>query len=380
MLLHWRVCTGLCSVILLSSVLPQPGRSPATSTSTNLFSPEVARGLDASIHEIIKKNNLPSVAVKVSAPGKGEYAFVAGYSNLETHLARTLESPFRIASITKPFAATALLILVDRGLLSKSDHIAKWYPQFPNANQITVDDLLRMRSGIPAPNDNEVLAQVYDAPLKAAPSLADNLASIARLKSDFKPPNTVGVYTDFNYDILAGIAQRVTGKDIGQLITETVIVPLNLHDTSYPTGTGIPGPLRGYGWDPVTKQFDDKTLLSPPLAGAAGAVISSIPDLQTFSRALCKGGLLLPQTQEERMQGQPLVATDAQYGEGVSFGFGFCGHSGTINGFSTDTYYLEKLDASLVISVNRLDRDNKSQSSPILELLTRALVPSLGAK
>jgi D-alanyl-D-alanine carboxypeptidase len=265
-------------------------------------------------------------------------------------------------------------------LLSKSDHIAKWYPQFPNSNQITVDDLLRMRSGIPAPNDDEVLTQAYDAPLEAAPSLADNLASIARLKSDFKPPNTVGVYTNFNYDILAGIVQRVTGKDIGQLITETVILPLKLHDTSYPTSTGIPGPLRGYGWNPVTKQFDDKTLFNPPLAGAAGAVISSIPDLQTFSRALCKGGLLIPQTQEERMQGQPLVGTDAQYGEGVAVGYGFCGHSGTINGFSTDMYYVEKLDASLVISVNRLDRDNKSQSSPILELLTRALGLPLGAK
>jgi D-alanyl-D-alanine carboxypeptidase len=378
MLLHWRVCTGLCSVILLSSVVPQSGSSPAT--STNLFSPDVARELDASIHEIVIQNNLPSVAVKVSAPGKGEYTFVEGYSNLEAHLARTLEPPFRIASITKPFAATAVLILVDRGLLSKSDHIAKWYPQFPNANRITVDDLLRMRSGIPAPNDDEVLAQAYDAPLKAAPSLADNLASIARLESDFKPPDTAGVYTDFNYDILAGIVQRVTGKDIGQLITETVILPLKLHDTSYPTGTGIPGPLRGYGWNPVTKQFDDKTLFNPPLAGAAGAVISSIPDLQTFSRALCKGELLIPRTQEERMQGQPLVGTDAQYGEGVAFGFGFCGHSGTINGFSTDMYYVEKLDASLVISVNRLDRDNKSQSSPNLELLTRALVPSLGAK
>jgi hypothetical protein len=65
------------------------------------------------------------------------------------------------------------------------------------------------------------------------------------------------------------IAQRVTGKDIGQLITETVIVPPKLHGRSYPTGTGIPGPLHGYGWDPVTEQFDDKTLLNPPLAGAA---------------------------------------------------------------------------------------------------------------
>jgi D-alanyl-D-alanine carboxypeptidase len=378
MLPSWQRGTRFCSALFLSFVVLGHGTSPAR--PTDLFSPDVARKLDADIHEVVKKNNLPSVAVRVSVPGKGEYTFTEGYANLDTRLARTLEPPFRIASITKPFAATAVLVLVDHGLLSKQDTIAKWYPQFPNADQITVDDLLRMRSGIPAPNDDQVLAQVYDAPLSAAPSLAQDLAAIAQLKSGFKPPNTLGVYTDFNYDILAGIVQRVTGQDIGQLITEAVIVPLKLHHTSYPTGTGIPGPLRGYGWNPVTKQFDDKTLFNPPLAGAAGAVISDIPDLLTFSRALCKGGLLKPQTQAERMQGQPLSGTDALYGEGVALGFGFCGHSGTINGFSTDMYYVEKLDASLVISVNRLDRDNKSQSSPILELVSHALVPSLGAK
>jgi D-alanyl-D-alanine carboxypeptidase len=378
MLTSWNHCTRFCSALLLGFVALVLGTFPAT--RTDLFSPDVARQLDANIREVLKKNNLPSIAVRVSVPGKGEYTFTEGYANLDTHLARKLEPPFRIASVTKPFAATAILVLVDRGLLSKKDTIAKWYPQFPNADQITVDDLLRMRSGIPAPNDDQVLAQVYDAPLKAAPSLAQELASIARLKSDFKPPNTLGVYTDFNYDILAGIVRRLTGKDIGQLITETVVVPLKLENTSYPTGTEIPGPLRGYGWNPVTKQFEDKTLFNPPLAGAAGAVISDIPDLLTFSRALCKGDLLKPETQAERMQGQPLDGTDALYGEGVALGFGFCGHSGTINGFSTDMYYVEKLDASLVISVNRLDRDNKSQSSPILELVSHALVPSLGAK
>src|SRR5579862_4189311 len=263
MLPSWRRCTSLCSALVLSFAVLGQGTTPVV--STDLFSPDVARKLDANIRELVKKNNLPSVAVRVSVPGKGEYTFTEGYANLDTHLARTLEPPFRIASVTKPFAATAILVLVDRGLLSKKDTIAKWYPQFPNADQITVDDLLRMRSGIPAPNDDEVLAQVYDAPLKAAPSLEQDLASMARLKSDFKPPNTVGVYTDFNYDILAGIVRRLTGKDIGRLITETVIVPLKLQNTSYPTGTEIPGPLRGYGWNPVTKQFDDKTLFNPPL-------------------------------------------------------------------------------------------------------------------
>lgn len=352
----------------------------AGSAPTDLLSPEVARQLDANIRDIAKKNNLPSVAVRVEAPGKGAYTFIEGYANLDTHLPRTLQQPFRIASITKTFAATEILVLVDRGLLNKQDSIAKWYPDFPNARQITVDDLLRMRSGIPAPNDDQVLAQVYDAPLKPAPSLAEDLAAIAKLKSQFTPPNTAGVYTDFNYDILAGIVLRVTGKNIGQLISETVIAPLKLHDTTYPTTPEMPGPLRGYGWNPVQSRFDDKTLFNPPLAGAAGAVISSVPDLLVFSRALCKGGLLKPQTQAERMQGQPLAGTNALYGEGVALGFGFCGHSGTINGFSTDMYYVEKLDASLVISVNRLDRDNQSQSSPILEAVSHALVPSLAKK
>jgi D-alanyl-D-alanine carboxypeptidase len=365
---------------LLVSSWVTPGLGWAADSSTALFPVNVAGRLDSDIRAIAKKMNLPSVVVYVSVPGRGSYTFVEGYANLETHAPRVLESPFRIASITKPFAATAVLVLVDRGLLSKSDVIAKWYPNFPNADQITVDDLLRMRSGIPAPDDDAVLARVYDSPLAQAPSLAHELASIAKLKSQFRPPNSAGVYTDFNYDILAGIVQRVTGKDIGQVITETVIVPLKLKDTSFPTGSAVPGPVRGYGWNPQTNRFDDKTLFNPPLAGAAGAVISNVADLTRFVRVLCKGGLLKPRTQQEQIAGQPLAGTNARYGEGVAVGLGFCGHSGTINGFSSDMYYVRKLDASLVISVNRLDRDNKSQSEPILAVVSRALVPSLGAQ
>jgi len=349
----------------------------AAAAANDLFAPAVARRLDSQIEAIVRRNNLPSVAVEVSVPGTGRYTFVTGFANRKTRIPRTLDQPFRIASITKTFAATAILVLVDRGTLHKTDRIAKWYPTFPNANRITVDDLLRMRSGIPAPNDDEVLAKVYDAPLAPAPSLEDELASYARLREQFKAPNTVGVYTDFNYDILAGIGRRVTGKDIGDLIAETVIAPLRLRATSYPTGPTIPGDLRGYGWNPATKRFDDKTLFNPPLAGAAGAVVSSVTDLRTFSRALCIGTLLRPQTQRARMIGQPLVGTHADYGEGVALGSGFCGHSGTINGFSTDMYYVQKFDASLVISVNRLDRNNQSQSTPILGLMTKAIVENL---
>jgi beta-lactamase family protein len=187
--LHFSLLACLCVLVLLDST---PSWS-ATAASNDLFVASVARNLDREIDKIARQNNLPSVAVGVFVPGKGRYTFVGGFANLETRTARGLHQPFRIASITKTFAATAILILIDRGLLQKTDHIAKWYPDFPNADRITIDDLLRMRSG-------------------------------------------------------------------------------------------IPGELRGYGWNPSTKHFDDKTLFNPPLAGAAGAVVSNISDLLAFSR------------------------------------------------------------------------------------------------
>jgi D-alanyl-D-alanine carboxypeptidase len=373
-MMRWIVALA-AMLFALPFVGPVPCASAATTNT--LFPPGVARQLDARIEETARRDNLPSVVVDVSVPGRGRYRFARGFANLRTRATRTLEQPFRIASITKPFAATAVLTLVDRGVLHKSDRIAKWYPAFPNADRITIDDLLRMRSGIPAPNDDAVLARVYDAPLAGAPRLSSELETIAKQKAAFKPPNTVGVYTDFNYDILTGIVKRVTGKGIGALITETVIVPLKLRGTSYPTGIAIPGPLRGYGWNPRTKRFDDKTLFNPPLAGAAGAVVSTVADLQTFSRVLCRGGLLKPQTHREQLQGQHLIGTEADYGEGVAVGPGVCGHSGTINGFSTDMYYFAKLDASVIVSVNRLDRDNRSRSTPILGLVSKTLLSAL---
>jgi D-alanyl-D-alanine carboxypeptidase len=363
-----RSLVALVFVVTLN-LAPRPG---AASTNS-LFPNVVGRRLDSQIATIMRKNNLPSVVVSVVVPGRGRYAFVGGFANLKTRLPRALNQPFRIASITKPFAATAILILVDRGLLRTTDPMSKWYPTFPNAQRITVDDLLRMRSGIPAPDDSAVLAKVYDAPLAPAPTLEDELATYARQRMQFKPPDTIGVYTDFNYDVLAGIARRVTGKDIGVLITQTVIDPLKLRDTSYPTGTGIPGPLRGYGWNPKTKRFDDKTLFNPPLAGASGAVISTATDLNTFNRAVCHGTLLKSATHRAQLAGKLIAGTHAIYGEGIINGNGVCGHSGTINGFNSDMYYFSKQDATLVVSVNRLDRDNKSQTDPILALMIEAI-------
>ena len=99
---------------------------------------------------------------------------------LRTRAPRRFAQPFRIASITKTFVATAVLQLADRGQLQKTDLLEKWFPDFPNSSKITVDDLLRMRSGIAAQSDEEINDAIYDHPTISAPTLAQQMAEIGQ--------------------------------------------------------------------------------------------------------------------------------------------------------------------------------------------------------
>ncbi len=117
------------------------------------FSDDVVKRLDEAVANWMEYNDLPGVVVGVWVPGEGEYVVARGKANLETGEKREVGDPFRVGSITKTFVATAVLRLVEEGELSKSDKLAEWYPDFPNAEKITVDDLLRMRSGITEGSD-----------------------------------------------------------------------------------------------------------------------------------------------------------------------------------------------------------------------------------
>src|ERR687893_2205910 len=117
------------------------------------FSDDTIRRLDRAIAEQMRADDLPGVVVGVWVPGEGEYVVARGKANLETGEKREVGDPFRVGSITKTFVATAVLRLVEEGEVSKSDKLAEWYPDFPNAENITVEDLLRMRSGIVESSD-----------------------------------------------------------------------------------------------------------------------------------------------------------------------------------------------------------------------------------
>jgi len=375
-----------CALGACQSVGPVTSVGPATSDRPAVSDPSdevhlsegIKAELDAAIHDQLRARNLPSVAVSISVPGEDGYDRVVGTADLATGRARELADPFRIASNTKTFVGLAILQLEDEGRLATTDAISTWFPGFPDAETITVENLLRMRSGIPDPYDAEWLQRYYDDPLLEQ-TAADTIDLGAARMDGSQPPDTETRYTNVNFVMLASIVEMTTGQPIQTAIDELIVQPLGLTGTVYPTGTELPGDLHGYGWDATTGAFDDKTILNPEAPGGAGAMISTIADLKTYVRALCTGQLLQPETHAHQLDSQALAGAPpfVSYGEGIGIFGPMCGHTGTIMGFSTDMFYLSAIDATLIVSVNRLDVDDQSQSTPLTLALTKIAFPDL---
>src|SRR5918997_1613818 len=380
----WMDLRGLAvAALVLLPLSGCAGESGGGGGDTQAVSSDTAHLTDANIQAVndliakeMEDKDLPGVVVGVWTPDEGEYVTAQGTANLDTGRAREPEDPFRIASITKTFTATAILQLVDEGRLSTTDKLSTWYPEFPNADEITVDDLLRMRSGIDDPFDQEFLEYYYDNP--EANITADEIIQLAADRADeFEPPGQQTNYTNVNYTLLQEIVRRVSGNDLGTQIAQGIFEPLGMANSLYPANNNLPGELRGYGWDAQSEQFEDKTVLNPAVPGGAGAIISDLSDLRTYAKALCTGDLLEPETQAARLEGETLEdAPDfVRYGEGVELFGDFCGHNGTIFGFSSEMFYLPEEDAVIVVNVNRLDEDDESKSTDLFLAATKTLFP-----
>jgi D-alanyl-D-alanine carboxypeptidase len=342
------------AVALCAACITVSGTAAAPpSAGAKGFSPKVQRKLTRVTRNNMTDARLPGAAVGVWVPGRGSYVRAFGIGNRATGRPARATDHVRIASITKTFTATAILQLVDRGRLSLDDHLSEYVPGVPNGDVITIRQMLNMTSGIYDYTDDAAFGESFYSNPRLPFTPEQFFAILARNAPAFAPGTAVE-YCDSNYYLLGLILQKVTGRPAGRVITDRIIRPLRLTNTSYPTGQTLPKPFaHGYfGGLDLTDPLRGETRINPAVGATAGAMQSTLGDLRKWAKVLATGRLLSRSLQAQRLQTVPFPnppPVDISYGLGIFKLDNLLGHNGAVIGYSTAMFYLPSNGATIVV-------------------------------
>jgi CubicO group peptidase (beta-lactamase class C family) len=329
-------------------------------------------GLHDLLETSVERGAAPGAAALVA---RGEDVEIASAGEVDP------ESIVRIASLTKPITAAAVMQLVDEGLVALDDPIARWLPELasprvvrtpqsaiddvvPVARAISVEDVLSFRAGWGFPSDFSLPAVVElfeRLPVFGPRATPDEwLATLARVPM-LCQPGEAWLYNTCS-DVQGALIARVAGRPLPEFLAERVFEPLGMSDT----GFCVPGekldrlpPYRDHG----LALIEDGLWTEPPMfPSGAGGLVSTLADWHRFGRMLLAdgAGLLSPRsvrlmttdhlTQEQRQASLVFL-------EGSGWGFGGAvardGRYGWIGGTGT-TAHVAKSTGTIAILLTQV--------------------------
>jgi CubicO group peptidase (beta-lactamase class C family) len=250
--------------------------------------------VDSYLAPYLSGNNF-SGAVLVAQRGRVLVRQGYGMANRELGVANTPETRFQVASISKPFTAAGVLLLVEQGKVALSDPVAKFVPDFPHGDQITVEHLLTHTSGIPDVNG----APAYNQLARFPQTPASLIAVFRDAPLDF-PPGTKYAYSNSNYNLLARILEVVSGQDYGRYMREHVFTPLDLKATGHPANAADLIPQHASGYTPRgATGVENPPYLDWTVKTGNGSLYSTVDDLYAFHNAMVADKLLSRATREK---------------------------------------------------------------------------------
>jgi D-alanyl-D-alanine carboxypeptidase len=285
----------------------------------------------------------PGVYGLVTEAGRPVFAGAAGVADLERPRPIRAADRFRIGSVTKLYVATLVLQVVADGLLELDDTVEDRLPGLvPDADRLTVETLLRLRSGLP-----DYLPQLFGDPPTDLSALdqywsPEQLVAAALAGSDRLPADTEYRYCNTDYILLGLLIEQATGERVDAQMWQRIVKPLGLTGTTLPTvDPYLRGPhAKGYLRTAADAPYVELTTMTPSEAWTAGAIVATASDVAAFLDGLF-GGALLPPEYLARMT-EPTHWLDEHRGRGLGVvrldladGKLAYGHQGGVPGFTT---------------------------------------------
>jgi len=321
-----------------------------------LATPVIAQSPDRSIDSLMAQYTRldgPGASLLVLRDGRVAYMKGYGLADVENHAAVTPESNFRLASLSKQFTATAVMLLAADGKLRYDDAVTTLLPGLPSlANGVTVRHLLNHTSGLPDYEDfvpDSQRTQVHDRDI---PRLIAH-ASVPKF-----PAGTRFSYSNTGYGLLALIVERTSGQRFGDFLHDRIFASLGMTGTvAHEEGRSVVA-HRAYGYsvNSAGVRRTDQSNTSAVLGD--GGIYSSAADLVKWDRALEQHTLVGAEAQQ-------LAWTPPVLGGGQSteYGFGWfidrdhgtmrLRHHGESRGFTNSILRYPEKRLTVVILTNR---------------------------
>ncbi|WP_413584292.1 serine hydrolase domain-containing protein [Bdellovibrio sp. HCB274] len=360
------------------------------------------------LKEFIEKHNIPGGAMAVSKNGVFAYNGAAGFSDKEKQMLTSAATPFRIASSTKPLTAIAVFQLLEKSggdiptALNRPVFGNKGYlPEYKNIKdkrvlKVTLKDLLQHTGGWGSEKDDYDpqydLFNISKKMKSAAPADAKTVIRyVLQYKNLDRAPGSQYHYSNFGYNVLARVIEKLSGQPYEDYLKTNVMAPLGITDMRIGGSRLIellPEESRYYD-DPrspmVTSQFDGTTKgpmayneFYLPTMDGHGGWIGTPSDLVLILHAVTPGlgktQLLKPETVELMVApntniGNPTASMGWVSREG---GKEF-GHAGALE-TGTLSYFVKKSNGvAWAVIFNRLPIEKVEEIGPLLQGLSQRM-------
>ncbi|MDN5861761.1 MAG: beta-lactamase family protein, partial [Pseudonocardia sp.] len=369
-----RPLIALTASGILLGVAACGGQAATSAPAAGPTVPAYGAALQPTLEQMARDMLVPGAVVQVRSPKLGDWTTTIGTRTYRGTDPVQVGDHVRIASVTKTWTGTVVLQLVDEGKLRLDDPVAKYRPDVPNGQNITIEQLLTMRSGIGNYSTDPELSRRMDAD-PGSVFQPEELIRMGLAQPVKFPPGQSFFYSNTNTVLLGRIVEQLTGATLEAEIQRRILTPLGMRESSFPTtSAAMPAPHpEGYSYGGFVETNDTNVLspqkqaaardgslapmnmtdTNPSWAWSAGAGISTADDLTRFVQALVGGGLLSPQLQQARLDSiRPVDPADpdgAGYGLALARFGPFYGHTGELPGFNTFTGYDPQRKITVVV-------------------------------
>ena len=319
--------------------------------------------------KVLDDDNKFMGSVSISRRDTVIYSNVIGYSNVEADEKATIDSRYKIGSISKSFTAVLVMQALEKGLLTLNTTLDNYFPSIPNSNKITIEHMLRHRSGIPEYFDVSNMTKL--AEYKSRNVMVDTI--LGRYKKNvIIATDSVSSYSNSNYVLLTYILEDVYEKKFVEILDANIVKPLGLKNTL------MPEEQEGcYSYMYAGDRWDVEIETHPSAILGAGGIVSTPTDLNIFYSALFSGELI----SEESLDDMTIIDKSSMLPLGMGLldmskllympnGKRVCyGHTGGINGYVSISVYYPADETAITITSNGMNY----QYNEIMKVLYSAI-------